>query len=91
MITYEKISHSEKLKDYNVLTNQDTLRNLNSSGVGIALIGTAVVIVGAAIFVACPPAGVAGATGAAIGGSGTLTLLPLAQQVAEDVIAAIAA
>lgn len=44
MITYEKVSHSEKLKDYNVLTNQDTLRNLNSSGFGIALIGTAVVI-----------------------------------------------
>ena len=83
--------HGEKLKGYNVLTNQDTLKNLNSSGVGIALIGTAVVIVGAAIFVACPPAGVAGATGTAIGGSGTLTLLPLAQQVAEDVIAAIAA
>lgn len=83
--------HGEKLKGYNILTNQDTLRNLNSSGVGIALIGTAVVIVGAAIFVACPPAGVAGATGTTIGGSGTLTLLPLAQQVAEDVIAAIAA
>ncbi len=91
LITYDKIGHGEKLSGYDVLTNQDTLRNLNSSGVVIALIGTAVVIVGAAIFVACPPAGVAGVTGTAIGGSGTLTLLPLAQQVAEDVIAAIAA
>ena len=42
-------------------------------------------------MLACPPAGVAGATGTTIGGSGTLTLLPLAQQVAEDVIAAIEA
>ena len=80
--------HGEKLKGYNILTNQDTLRNLNSSGVGIALIGTAVVIVGAAIFVACAPAAVAGSAATAIAaeGSGQVTIVYVAQQAAELIL-----
>lgn len=39
LVTYDKISHDKKSSKYDVLTNQDTPKNLNSGWVGIALIG----------------------------------------------------